>query len=226
VRRAALVVFVLAAACQSLAGLSEGVAADGGAGAPGGGGAADASADHIAGDAAPSDAAVNASTDAGADADLGERLIFVTSSDYTGNLGGVAGANAKCQARASAASLQGTYLAWIGFVDVPPIAVRMTHSASPYRLLTGVTVALNFNGLLGASLLHPVDVTEFRAPTALRPVWTNTDANGLAFSADCSGWTSLDPGVKGLRARTDTPSLASQQLTSCDQVAALFCVQQ
>jgi hypothetical protein len=224
-------VFVLASACQSLAGLSAGESADGGAGAetPGGGGAAgDASAGRVgAGDAATSDAGINASTDAGSDADLGERLIFVTSADYAGDLGGIAGANAKCQTRASLAGLPGTYLAWIGASGAPSIALRMTASPLPYRLTSGVTVALNFDGLLGPALLHPVDVTESRSQRTLRPVWTNTNAFGQPqSSSDCNGWTSADPGVTGQRDRSDLPSLASQQYAPCDQVAALFCVQQ
>ena len=42
------------------------------------------------------------------------KRIFVTSTDYNGNLGGLAGANAKCQARAEAAGLSGE---WKALVD-------------------------------------------------------------------------------------------------------------
>src|SRR5207248_2675590 len=41
------------------------------------------------------------------------KRVFVTSVMYDGNLGGLAGADAKCQARATAASLSGTYKAWL-----------------------------------------------------------------------------------------------------------------
>jgi hypothetical protein len=230
VRRAAVAVLVLAgalaSACQSLAGLSAGETADGGAATdtPDGGESADASADStVADDSAPGDAASGASSDA----DLGERLIFVTSTDYAGDLGGIAGANAKCQARANAALLPGTYLAWIAAFGEASIPVRMTHSPLAYRLKSGVTVALNFDGLVGLNLLSPVNVTELGSTRALQPVWTNTNPFGQAQSSlDCNGWTSAAPAGTGQRDRTDVPSLTSQQFASCDQVAALFCVQQ
>jgi cysteine-rich repeat protein len=41
------------------------------------------------------------------------KKVFVSSQMYDGNLGGLAGADAKCQALADAANLTGTYMAWI-----------------------------------------------------------------------------------------------------------------
>ena len=43
----------------------------------------------------------------------GSAYVFVTSETYTGNLGGVAGADDKCQALADQAGLPGVYMAWI-----------------------------------------------------------------------------------------------------------------
>ena len=41
------------------------------------------------------------------------RKVFVTSIGYDGNLGGLAGADAKCMTRAAAGNLSGTYKAWL-----------------------------------------------------------------------------------------------------------------
>jgi hypothetical protein len=40
-------------------------------------------------------------------------FVFVTSRAYTGNLGGLAGADAICQTHAAEAGLPGTYVAWL-----------------------------------------------------------------------------------------------------------------
>ena len=50
----------------------------------------------------------------------GSGLVFVTSTTHNGNLGGVAGADAICNARAAAAGLPGSYLAWISMADDDP----------------------------------------------------------------------------------------------------------
>ena len=42
-----------------------------------------------------------------------ERIVFVTSEIYLGNLGGIAGAHSKCQALANAAGISGTFRPWL-----------------------------------------------------------------------------------------------------------------
>ena len=43
----------------------------------------------------------------------GHNIVFVTSIEYDGNLGGLGGADAACQSRAAFAGLPGTYVAWL-----------------------------------------------------------------------------------------------------------------
>src|SRR5437868_4155746 len=47
-------------------------------------------------------------------------IVFVTSTRYTANLGGLAGADAICQAHATDAGLPGTYRAWISTAAEAP----------------------------------------------------------------------------------------------------------
>lgn len=61
--------------------------------------------------------------------------IFATSTDYTGNLGGFAGADAKCQERAAAANLGGTWKAVLSNSgDAFPNPARTKISGAVYNL--------------------------------------------------------------------------------------------
>jgi hypothetical protein len=157
------------------------------------------------GDVAPPDAgeAPDAAADA-ADAaatDTGVRRVFVTSKTYSTNLGGLDGADAKCQAAADAAKLGGTWRAWLGDgVDSP--ATRFT-PAGPYQLLDGTVIAADWAELTSGTIRHAIDRTEKGgAPPAgagcqgvstgsPAGAYTSTNVDGTANTnaASCAGWT-------------------------------------
>jgi hypothetical protein len=172
------------------------------------------------GDASPMDPGMDSSTtmddgatggdDGGVDADDGgltARIIFVTSVLYDGNLGGLAGADAKCQGLASAAKLPGMYKAWLSDSQWSASA-RMTHPNVPYVLVDKTVVAGSWFGLTsGNALQNPINLTEKgQAPPVGTygcgnnpSVWTNTDSLGKAKygatdggfgGGDCLDWTS------------------------------------
>src|SRR5262245_41660475 len=67
----------------------------------------------------------------------GNKRMFVTSTTYQGgNLGGLAGADAKCADRAAAAGLTGAYKAWLSDSH-KSAASRLTHSVGSYSLIDG-----------------------------------------------------------------------------------------
>src|SRR5687768_3468798 len=72
----------------------------------------------------------------------GPCLVFATSQKFTGNLGGVAGADRKCQdlATAPGVGLPGTYMAWLSDSTNSPFT-RFVKSPGPYQLVTGEKVA-------------------------------------------------------------------------------------
>ncbi len=121
------------------------------------------------------------------------KLVFVTQGTWTGNLGGVAGADAKCQAEATAASVPGTFRAWISTASTSP-AQRFSQTAGPYLLADGTLLATSWADLTDGTLLVPprVPVAGAALPSFVR-VWTGTQFNGTALTATadhCSGWTS------------------------------------
>ena len=75
------------------------------------------------------------------------KRVFVTSTRYTGDLGGIPGADEKCQSHADAAGLAGTFLAWISDgVDSP--ATRFARSAEPYVRTDGTKIAEDWDDLV------------------------------------------------------------------------------
>ena len=124
------------------------------------------------------------------------KTVFASSERYDGNLGGLAGADAKCQALADAAEvynprLIGTFKAWLSDSTAGP-ATRFTHSPFPYVLVNGTQVADNWADLTDGSLDSPINVTEQgdTVPTGYPArVWTGTGTNGTASSSNCGNWT-------------------------------------
>ncbi|MCP4247869.1 MAG: hypothetical protein GY778_12545, partial [bacterium] len=124
------------------------------------------------------------------------KTVFATSTTYTGALGSFAGAYAKCQERANAAGLSGTYKAWLsgrpdGFGG-QNAADFLTHSAVPYKLVDGTKVADDWADLTDGSLDHAIDKDEF-GNAVTGSVWTNTETNGQAHDhrRDCGPGSDL-----------------------------------
>lgn len=144
----------------------------------------------------------------GADGTCGACLAFVTSSTHNGNLGGLTGADAICQARAAAGGLpggaeSGTYKAWLSdSTGSPSSRFRCTEescSAQGYTRVDGAPIASDWGTLTDGTLEFAISVTELN--TYLRPfdsaVWTNTLTTGEAgpFPTHCTNWSTGSSGI-------------------------------
>jgi hypothetical protein len=172
--------------------------------------------------------------DCPADADRPERTVFVTSATFSGNLGGLTGADAKCQAEADGpASVvpSGTYLAWLSNgTDSPD--TRFTKSAHPYLLPGGAKIAEDFTDLTSGSILHAIDIDPTGRPLGLTYYWTGTNADGTSAQSlvTCDGWTA-DPvanfsGMGGSVRRGISLWSSGYSSESCAWTARLVCFQQ
>ena len=129
-----------------------------------------------------------------AHADQHEKTVFVTSAKFKGSLGGLAGADDKCQAEADGrASIvpSGTYLAWLSDgTDSPD--TRFTKSAHPYMLPDGTKIAENFTDLTDGSVLNKINSDPTGKPLGLQLFWTGTKSDGTTSQnlVTCHGWTS------------------------------------
>ncbi|HEY8376347.1 MAG TPA: hypothetical protein VIK91_07660 [Nannocystis sp.] len=172
------------------------------------------------------------------------RIVFVTSAAWSGDLGGLTGADAKCQMLAEAAGLTGTYKAWLS-TESEPAKDRLTHYSVPYVRTDGVQVAADWDDLTDGTLAEPIDRTEQGdpAPIVTTPcviiqgsfthVFTQSWADGSYFDlrGACTDWSSGSPdggGTNvGVAQATDAKwTDACHSASFCALQAHLYCVQQ
>lgn len=188
--------------------------------------------------APPADAAHEAAVDldagdAAEDAppvDAGDKRVFVTSGAWNGNMGGRAGADARCVAAADRARLGGDWIAWLS-EDGAHALDRLTHPG-PYVRLDGARVVRDKAQLVAAVLTSPIELDEDGdVVEGIDLVWTGTLRTGL-FSADCNQWATSNLAVFGT---IGTLRFADRRWTDnggpgpgfrnwgCQTVARLYC---
>jgi len=182
------------------------------------------------------EATVDAAVD---DAAAVRRIVFLTSVSYAADLGGLAGADAKCQALATSAGLPGVFKAWLS--DATTAARdRLTHATVPYQRVDGMVVARDWSELTsGVMLENPIFVTETGGGPPAQPrancyptTWTDTDPyGGIENGGDCQGWTSTaDAGAGtwlGASGSTyPTWSAGCFDNGACAFTAPLYCLEQ
>ena len=117
--------------------------------------------------------------------------VFTSSMTYTGNLGGLAGADAKCKLLAQSAGLgSGTWVAWLS-TNTTFAKDRIT-SAGPWTLVGLAGIAVTKAQLTAPPLGRPLRRNENgQAVNGL--VWTGTAPNGTFTDDDCNDWTTEFP---------------------------------
>ena len=167
-----------------------------------------------------------------ASADQHEKTVFVTSVSFKGNLGGLTGADDKCQAQADGpASIvpSGTYLAWLSDgTDSPD--TRFTKSSHPYLLPDGTKIAEDYSDLTDGSILHPINIDLAGQRLGVQLFWAATNADGRTAQSflTCAGWTNSTGkfrGALGGTAKTSTLWSARSE-RRCGLSAKLACFQQ
>lgn len=157
------------------------------------------------------------------------KTVFVSSATYDGNLGGLDGADAKCQALADAASLSGTYKAWLSDSTGSP-STRFARSTTPYVRTDGATVAYGWADLTDGTLFNAIVYDELKQGYGNLFVWTDTLRNGTITSPEtCSDWTSGAPGSASWAgfANPAYPERWTDWLhNSCTTQGHLYCFQQ
>lgn len=120
------------------------------------------------------------------------KRVFVTSLKYNGNLGGLLGADAKCQERANSANLDGNWKAWLSD-NSTSASSRFTQSNAPYLLTSGTMVASNWNDLTDGNLDNIIILTESGSLHG-NDVWTGTNEQGEIHNpgaSKCMEWSAL-----------------------------------
>ena len=156
------------------------------------------------------------------------KRVFVTSTSYDGNLGGLDGADSKCQTQANTAGLNGTWKAWLRSETVSA-ASRLSHNNGSYVLTNGNKIADNWSDLTDGSINYPINVNETGALVAQTLVWTQTFSDGTAGppAAACSNWTSnsLGADIVGDTTKTDG-GWSNSSSNVCSSTHSLYCFEQ
>lgn len=117
------------------------------------------------------------------------KRVFKTSTQYNGNLGGLSGADQKCQTRANAANLGGIWKAWLSD-GTSSANQRLNHFNGPYTLLDGTVVVDNWTDLTDGTLDRNINMTENKnIDSNFSTVWTDTDIFGNSKGKNCLNWT-------------------------------------
>ncbi len=141
----------------------------------------------------------------------------------SGALGGVAGADLKCNSLATAAGIPGTYRAWISVAGTNA-ADRIT-SNGPWYLVGGQLVASTKGELVGGGRLkHGSDHDEknIHAPAAEDRVWTGTAPNGTFDGPECGVWSGGGQARVG-EAEFSDGRWSSSTVEACGQVNRVYC---
>ena len=171
----------------------------------------------------------------------GAKRVFVTSVQGTGDMStwtdsggvsGVAGGDAICQARATAASLAnaGNYKAWLSDSTNDAITHVTATATGPWYRMDDVKIADTITDLTTAPLFTAIAVDENSnyvngAPGYLY-VWSGTDETGVKTASLCVDWTdgtSGNTGTIGIANTSNTSWTNFSSLTTCDGFAALYC---
>ena len=164
------------------------------------------------------------------------KRVFLTAELWNGNLGGVAGADAKCQAAATAAGVSGTYMAWISDDSTSPSG-RLAHATVPYELVDGTLVAASWTALTNQNLEHAIDMTETGETVVGSDVfyaWTASydDGTMIDLGSTCSEWTTSagDPNFDDQGYAGDPSAVdgywSDDGPIACDQMGPLYCFEQ
>ncbi|MDQ3368315.1 MAG: DUF1554 domain-containing protein, partial [Myxococcota bacterium] len=140
---------------------------------------------------------LTSSTSVTAEFRLAPNLMFVSSVAFTGNLGGLAGADAKCQALAAGANLAGTYRAYLSSIDGNTLitAASRMGSASGWVRVDGATVMNAVTQLASGGLANPPQLTEAGSDVGQSQTpfaWTGTNPAGT-FDSTCTNSTVFTP---------------------------------
>jgi hypothetical protein len=186
--------------------------------APADGGAADSPAES---DSSAADAATGA-----------KRLVFLTSERFNGSLGGIAGADNRCNRLAADAGIDGSFVAWLSS-ETTGAASRIQNPEREIVLRNGTTVAASLADLGTGGPRRPIVIDEKNQPVAAAAcggdrVWTNALGDGGVGipERNCDEWSNvIATGFAGEVGGLGQAWTAGCPDQACGENARLYCFQ-
>ena len=151
--------------------------------------------------------------------------IFVTSEKFTGDLGGIEGADIKCRVAAGRAGYKGT---WVALVSILAIDAgdRLPENTT-FKNMKGFIIANDKDDLSDGNIINRI-LTEYgEEHDGL--VWTGSYAYPYIFYTEnaCNDWTSSENDIKGTAGNsryTDTNWMEWNLIQSCAIQSSLYCI--
>jgi len=156
-------------------------------------------------------------------------IMFVTSGTWSGQeLGGLAGADAKCQAAAESAMLPGTYKAWLSD-STTSARDRLPPGDRVYVSPGGSVLAYGWPQLVSGVLNYRPNMNEWLLEEWGVSVWTGTSSDGTSSGYTCGNWYSAsEEGTRGKPWDLPNPDgrWTDWSVLSCELAGRLYCIQQ
>ena len=158
--------------------------------------------------------------------------VFVTSTLQSGDLGGLAGADAICAARAAAGGLPGTYVAWLSTGSVN--AISRLGTARGFVRIDGKPFANSAADIVANRIFNPMRINESGADVSsgISPgastltVFTGTLGNGtVATGATCDDYTNASGSARRGEVSGGPVSWTARQDSNCSTIRRLYCFQ-
>jgi hypothetical protein len=164
-----------------------------------------------------------------------EKIVFVTSGSWNGNLGGssaLTDSDSKCQTEADNAGLAGNYKVWLGHEGNDPDG-RFLQASVPYKLVDGTTVADDWADLVDGTLTNGITLDASGTSQSGVVVWTYVSTDGTEDSGDRCPASTIDwnntasflDGNFGTAGSTNS-NWTDQSNQPCNQTAHLYCFEQ
>ncbi len=157
-------------------------------------------------------------------------MIFITSKGWSGNFGGLGGADSKCQSAASSASLSGT---WKALMSSSTTNAKDRIPDTVYKRLDGAVIANNKADLFDGSIANPINITEFGTHFTTEPgsgygnAWTGTNSDGTS-GYTCNDWTNENTSGRGNLGQGEYTDFrwtgTSSGTALCFNVEGMYCI--
>jgi Collagenase NC10 and Endostatin len=165
---------------------------------------------------------------------LGTKIVLVALNEaHTGDLGGLAGADALCVSQAKAAGREETYMAFLsaGSRDVRALigsqmvdSVKVENSKGE-ELYTSWRHVFDPLSLTASASFYTFDGKRVATSSGAGDGWHGSEPDGTERSGyTCRGWTSARTADQGANGEVDQRRLMKQEVCSCSSTLAVVCV--
>jgi hypothetical protein len=166
---------------------------------------------------------------------LNQILLVALNQAHTGNLGGIKGADSKCQAQAKAAGQVGVFRAFLSdasqnvkdLVGGPNAALPVVNTKGQVMFKSWAAISTGGAWTNGVQLhtFTGTAVDDHTGAWSDADIWTGSNKSGAVFAGrTCQNWTSASGSVNGQNGEADAYELLRDEDNPCNETLAVVCV--